>query len=41
MEKTPAGGIFAMGVAVGVAVESPKLAKTSSKMVFTFPDCLS
>ena len=39
--KAPIGDIFANGVAMGVAVISPKSAKTSSKTAFTFPDCLS
>jgi hypothetical protein len=39
--KARIGRVFANGVAMGVAVDSPKSAKTSSKTAFTFPDGLS
>lgn len=39
--KVPIGDIFAIGVAIGVAVISPKSTKTNSKTAFTFPDGLS
>jgi hypothetical protein len=39
--KAPIGGVSANGVAMGVAVISPKSAKTSSKTAFTLPDSLS